>query len=566
MHSLIYQLQNRLRSPLSPGLGGWLFNKPHIPDRVIVKPVDLWPGCSISGNALLDGAFTIGQQRLSFGGLVERAAHWTYPDLLPVWASHVHGFSWLRDLRAVGGPEAREFTRTQIETWIYHHREADPIALSPAVMGERLAMWLSHYDFFSDEEPDFLDIFFESVILQALALSKSNMRGAYSIGALKAGRGLLYAGLAFEGRETLIEQALDYLKAEVNLQILEDGGHISRRPENILNSLQIMLDIRSALAAAGYPLPGFVQYAIDRLTPALKFFRYSDKKLAVFNGTQEGHIALIDTVLAQAAMRTRAMNSLPKTGYERLSQGRTLLLMDVGQSPYVPYDENVHAAPLAFEMCYGRERVFVSCGHHPTDPSWQAALRSTAAHNTVTLDNRNACEIGPDGHFTRRVQKTSHMREDSKHAILIEASHDGYCALNGITHRRRIYMGEQGCDIRGEDQLSCHTGLTHEISVAVRFHIHPRVMVSTIQDGSEALLRLPNGVGWRFCLSGGALELDNSIYLGEGTRPRKTKQLVITAPLHQNHHTIKWAIQREGVQKQKHVQPDMFENDGGASR
>ena len=33
-----------------------------------------------------------------------------------------------------------------------------------------------------------------------------------------------------------------------------------------------------------------------------------------------------------------------------------------------------HAAPLAFEMSYGRERIIVNCGSHPTNPEWQDML------------------------------------------------------------------------------------------------------------------------------------------------------------------------------------------------
>jgi uncharacterized heparinase superfamily protein len=79
----------------------------------------------------------------------------------------------------------------------------------------------------------------------------------------------------------------------------------------------------------------------------------------------------------------------------------------------------------------------------------------------------------------------------------------------------------------------------------VRFHLHPRVSVALIQGGTQALLRVPGGAGWRFTCGGAALGLDNSVYLGTGTAPRKTKQIVLTAALDTKTARIRWALQRE---------------------
>ena len=138
------------------------------------------------------------------------------------------------------------------------------------------------------------------------------------------------------------------------------------------------------------------------------------------------------------------------------------------------------------------------------------------------------------------------VREDTRNATLLEASHDGYVSVNGITHRRRLYLNDQGHDLRGEDSFTCSIGLSQPHEIAVRFHIHPRVLVSIVQGGEEALLRMPGGIGWRFHHAGGLITLEDSIYLGQGTRPRKTKQLVIYGRMNEGIALIKWALQREG--------------------
>ncbi len=523
-----------------------------VPDRLVVRPVDPWPGkaehgrivcgeaCAIEGDQLdIEVQARVGaDRRLSFNG--------EYPAAM-------HDFTWLRDLRALGNAAARSQARAMIEEWAQHYHKWDAVAWKPGVMGERLSMWIALYEFFgshlSDAAADarFQDVFFDSAIRQARHLARGAVSEVHGLDALKALKGLLYAGLAFEGHEEWVEQALGGLEAEITQQVLGDGAHISRSPSQLLSALQVFLDVKTALTSGGYPLPETIQHAIDKMGPALRFFRYADKHFGLFNGAQEGDESFIDCVLGQANVRGKGLQSLPCAGYERLSQGRTAVLFDGGASPAYPHDTTAHAAPLAFEMSYGKDRIFVSCGTHPTSAGWQDALRATAAHSAATIDHRNACEIREDGHFARKVKHAIPVREDSKDAILVESSHDGYVPLNGITHGRRLFLSNKGHDLRGEDSFRSQIPLTEPKEIVIRFHIHPRVNVSLVKDGQEALLRLSSGIGWRFKQTGGyVLALEDSIYLGSGIRPRKTKQLAIYGQITDNECKFKWAMQHEG--------------------
>lgn len=518
-----------------------------VPDRFVVRPVDMWPGRAEYGRWLIGGAFVIEGDQLTL-----RGECWEPVGVDQAWLDHMHGFTWLRDLRALGGDKARRQARGMIGSWIRHYRSWQSMSWRPDITGERIAMWVALYEFFGASANDqFQDMFFESLIRQARHLSRALPENLYGAALLRGIKGLIYAGLAFEGHENWISQALDLLDKEIDSQILGDGAHISRNPAQILEVLQILLDIRTALAAGDYPLPEKIQHAIDKVGPALRFFRYADKHFSMLNGTQEGDQDLVDSVLGQAGVRGKALQSLPCAGYERATLGRTLVMFDCGRTPDFPHDRQTHAAPLAFEMAYGKDRLFVSCGTHPTSLEWQDSLRATAAHNTAGIDYRNACEIRSDGHFSRKVKTVAPLREDSREACLLEGSHDGYVELYGIIHRRRLFLSNQGHDFRGEDIFTSNVDLSRPLEVAIRFHIHPRVMVSLVQDGTEALLRLKGGIGWRFChsgstLAGSGLALEDSVYLGHGSRPRKTKQLVIYGQFTEKINEFKWRLQREG--------------------
>ncbi|PCJ99103.1 MAG: heparinase [Zetaproteobacteria bacterium] len=513
------------------------------PDRLIARPIDPWPGNADKAQSLLNAA-----------GVGERTGAqwfdewWSPEETDEVWLSHMHGFSWLRDLRTLDGALAREQGRLMIESWINRYGCWDTQSWRTDLIGRRISMWICHYDFFCATATEaFEDKFLSSLVKQTKHLSNALSRSynLSSIATLEAIKGLLYAAISLEGHEKWIEQALSNLESVVNTQILPDGGHISRSPATLLDALELIVDIRTALNSGGYPVPNFLSDTIDNMSSALRLFRYRDRKFGLFHGAQEGNSASIDFILAQAGTHKPAKLSLKQMGFERLESGRALLVMDTGRSQRTPYDKTAHAAPLAFEFSYGKERIFVSCGSHPSSKQWQDALRSTAAHSTGCLDYRNACEIKKNGHFERKVTQCTLQREDTKEASLLIASHDGYVALNGITHTRKIYLTDDGHDLRGQDDFACAFELICPVETALRFHLHPNVNASFTNDGEEILLRIPGGIGWRFTRSGGMLALEDSLYLGEGTIPRKTKQIVIYGQMAEDEARVKWALKRD---------------------
>ena len=512
------------------------------PERLIIKPADVWHGDAAKGRAFLDSCGADDDS-----GAVWYDSWWNYEGDSPSEKDNLHGFEWLRDLRAVGGVLARSQGQIMICSWARSFPNWDKDTWRSDITGRRVSMWISHHEYFCtgiDESTE--ELFYHSLIRQAKHLNNS-LGSVEEIPQLQAIKGLVYAGLAVEGHNHWVEYSLSMLEKSLKEQILADGGHVSRSPARLMKALQIILDIKSALVAGDHMVPEYLQEKISVMSGALRFFRYADRKLAVFNATQEGNQEEIDTTLAQAGLRRKTIQSLPDSGFERMALGSSLVMVDCGAAPKYPYDAYTHASPLAFEFSYGRERLFVSCGTSTTSEEWKDALRATSAHNTASLDFRNANEIRKDGHFGRHVTTVHLSREDTKEAILIDSSHNGYISLNGITHSRRLYLGDKGHDFRGEDTFTSCINLIRPVEIAIRFHLHPRVTVSLVNDRSEALLLMPGGTGWRFYFAAGVLTLEDSIYMGENNEPRKTKQLVIYGQTTGEYACVKWSLKKEGL-------------------
>lgn len=512
----------------------------YIPEKIEIRPVDAWSGDAEKGRFLCSGNFDFAGEQLEMHG-----NFWEAYGMAASWHEYLHSFEWLRDLRALGGDTGRAQARDMLESWMDKYSCWNEGAWRPDILGRRIAMWIALYDFYGSSADDRLQSrLLDSLVRQSRHLGRVIGSTNSCTGTFYSCKGLLFAGVALSGYDQWIDQALSRLDKEIDRQILSDGGHISRNPSTLLEVLQILLDIRGALNAVSYPMPAKIQHTIDKMCPALRFFRYSDRHLSVFNGSCEGDASLMDSVMVHANARGKALRSLPQSGYERISLGKSVLFADCGKTPSWPFDEKAHASPLAFEFCHGKDRVFVNCGTHETNDEWHELLRGTAAHTDLCINYRNACEIKNDGHFGRRVKNITVERQEGSDACLLDMSHDGYVQMNGIIHRRRLYLSDHGNDLRGEDTLTCSTGLTRPAEIAARFHLHPKARVSLIKDGTAALISFPSGNGWSFSVSAGMLELEDSIYMCS-TGPRKTKQIAVYGVMENDLAQIKWRLFRE---------------------
>jgi uncharacterized heparinase superfamily protein len=519
----------------------WLLSSSAPPSQLAVRLADPWTGNADAGRQMCRGFFPCNGTSFRFYDDV-----WEDAESHPEAFDALHSFTWLRDLRSLGGDQSRRLARHLVDRWMETHDRWEARTWRPDLLGQRITMWLAFYDFFcgsADEE--FQKRYFGSLTRQARHLSRSLPSGLVGIPLLRAARGLVYAGLSFPGREAWVLDGFETILKEIPHQFLSDGGHVSRSPQQLAEGTQILLDLRYALGRAGLPVPESIQHAIDRAGQGLKFFRYGDKKLGLFHGGQEGDVCLLDSVLSQIAGPSRPLRALPESGFERASVGRALLMFDVSSVPEKPYDGNAHSAPLSFEFSYGRERIFTNCGSHPVHEEWRQVLRHTAAHTALTLGGRPAHDLHENGGVGRRHRSIECIRAETRDTCLLDATHDAYASLNGVSHRRRLYLCDRGNDLRGEDTLFADLAPESSADIAIRFHMHPRVLVSLVKEGEEALLRLPSGLGWKFFIVGGQLSLENSIYLGSGGRPVKTKQLVIRARMDADRLQLKWALQRE---------------------
>ena len=542
------------------------------PKALDVIPSDPWPGDGQLGEQIVDGKFSVAGQSFS-----AHPPQWLPEKANTAWLVYVHGFDWLRDLRSLGGDTARRVARSLMASWLDRFEQWSPYVWEPHLVALRLTHLVALHDFvLASADTPFRARVFECLVRhykhllrllpRAVAgfvaqdddagdkINNVNLPAAAQIQGvelMQVLRGLVFAGVAFPDAEKALKLGLEIMPIALRHAILADGSNAQRNPTMQMVALKCLVDIRHALKAGKIPLPPELPIAIERGAAALRFYRHGDGALCLFNGSQEENPVMLEALLTQADTRGRAPKTLVQGGYERLSLGRMLVFVDVGAPAQPGLDNAAHAGLSSFECSIGRERLFVNCGAHPghdTD-AWYAALAGTCAHSTLTINDKNNCEVLSAGGIGNRPLNIECLREDTKQQQQLILTHDGYLAEQHQIHQRTLTLMNEGEVLRGEDNVKGSDGRP----VHLRFHIHPLVQASLIQNSKAVLMKLPGGNGYRFRCENGhgeaqALTLEESLYYGK-TLARPTRQIVIKGITAGGESKWMWWLTREGKGK-----------------
>jgi uncharacterized heparinase superfamily protein len=479
------------------------------------------------------------------------------------WAEALHGFDWLWHFNARPGKDTSRHARWLIKTWLDQHKRCYGLAWRPHVLARRLTSWYANWPLIIDGA----DVIWRSTLLRSMARQAKHLhRTAKSApdgpAKLQAALGLTLTGIAMPDQSKSFDRGMGLLNRELSRRVSADGGHISRSPETQLMLLCDLLILREAIIAGGHQVPSRLQHIIDIMVPATEFFRLGDGHLALFNGGGVGSDSAMEKALASHTNRISALSHLPYTGFHRLEAKKTLVIADTGRGAQAVHSLAAHAGCLSFEMSVGRHRLITNCGA-PTvrGDDWLQAMRATAAHSTLGLDQTSSAEFIDSGWAKSLLgprmcggpKEVLNSRHEKDIGYWLEGSHDGYLASYGLLHIRRLFLDASGDDLRGEDQLTAKAGLRRHSPPAVatlRFHLHAEVRASLARDGSNVLLLLPNRDGWQFKASGGAISLEESVYIPDGETVRRSNQIVVTLEHPQDGAKVNWAFRRlEGDKK-----------------
>jgi len=369
---------------------------------------------------------------------------------------------------------------------------------------------------------------------------------------------LAAAALSMPDQSRFVKQAARRLDRELAIQVLPDGGHISRSPAAILEALTDLLPLRQAFASHGSQPSRTLISAVDRMMPMLRFFRQGDGGFAHFNGVGDTATDQLATVLAYDDVRGTLPVSAPHAGYQRIETGGTIILVDAGRPPPPDFSLNAHAGCLSFEMSVGRQRLIINCGTAaPGNVAMRRLARTTAAHSTASINDTSSCRFLTRNMLRRWLgeaiidgpRKVETNRTHTDGATELTLRHNGFLDRYGIVHERRFRLSDAGDRLAGEDSFVSPAGNPlkgGKDAFAIRFHLHPNVRASVSGEDGGARLELPDGECWEFEADGLAIAVEESILLSDMRGNRRATQLIIYGRVQQTS-TVSWSLYRTAL-------------------
>ncbi|WP_375427415.1 heparinase II/III family protein [uncultured Sphingomonas sp.] len=523
------------------------------PLKLIAVPDDPIPGDVGRGRALLAGRLVFSGEERALGGLDLRRPDWGKP-----FADHLQSFAWLRDLSTVATrAEAAPVAEALMARWLDAHADAvDQTGWRADLWGRRVLAWTAHAPLILSST----DLVYRSRVLNALARGGRHLdRYADNTPAgaarIAAWCGVVSCGLLIPGGEARLRFGEAGLARALGASLFEDGGIVSRSPSMLLGTIDLLASLGACYDARREDMPDAVTGALARMVPALLGVAHGDRGLSSWQGGGPVAATRVAAVIEASGIRTRPLRQARDWGYQRLTAGSAVLIVDAAPPPVARVVEGGCASTLAFEFSDGPTRLVVNCGGAREAVAGLPrtlieGLRTTAAHSTLGLADTNSTAIHADGTLGRGVGEVELSRQESEAGSRIEGAHDGYARRFGFVHRRRLMLSADGRELRGEDALlprgrRRRSGTT---PFAIRFHLGRGIEAEPTADGQAAILRTRGGEAgggpWQFRCRGGALAIDGSVWIDEAGRPVATRQLVVAGEAAAGGASVGWLLKR----------------------
>ena len=459
---------------------------PEAPVGVGVRPMNLSLAaldldevyCSrFDANALAGGEFLLINSRHKAD-----LGTWQVPEASHLWNFNLHYFEYCVPIAAryvrTGDATAPELFKQLVCSWIGACEYPRGDAWHPYTISLRLVNWLICLDLFGKvltADDDFMGAFSASIYRQyrhLLANQEKHLLANHYLENLKT---LVICALLFGENDVLADVERDYL-AQLDEQVLPDGVHYERSMMYHKLILEGLLRVELAYRSAGKAAPAKVAFKVRQMIDAMASIERGMGKTPFFNDAADGVAKECGSLICACRdvygyepddTKTAFLDS----GFYKLYDGNAALVFFAGEPGPRYMLGHAHCDLLSFELSVGGIPAIVNSGTFAYQSELRSYFRSTAAHNTATVDGEEQMECWAEHRVARGVSDV-HVEERNGRRI-VASFHN----CKGRLHRRSIEM-EDGV-LMVEDMTGCI-----DVEVVQRFHAINQNNVSLVADRS----------------------------------------------------------------------------------
>ena len=501
------------------------------PDKFFKCEIPIFEGCGwqLKKDFLAPGSQNNRQADLIKGNwtFLNDTRHLGYPpelkcDELPkLWQYNLHYFEYLW---ALDYNQAKALTLN----WIAEHPLAqNRIGWDPYPISLRLTNWccvlFGKFSVETDADKEFCELLWKSVYLQTEWLLQHIETHILGNHLFENAVCLVFTGSCFTGKsaEKWYQIGLNILEEELTEQILKDGMHFERSPmyhSRIVYVLCLLMNIQDTR------LEQLLSEPLRKMISALDNLIHPDENIALFNdsafGIYNDPVCLIsysNDLLGVSSSEPEQDSittfSLPDAGYYGVRNcDGTFLICDAGEIGHDYIPGHAHADIFSFELSLKGHRVIVDSGVFDYNNSaMRKYCRSTRAHNTVEINDKDQCEMWGSFRVARRGKPFDiNWNADDNGSFKLSGKHDGYRRLRGNPIHYRQFLWSIPDNLKIVDTI-----LSSVSQKAIsRIHLHPDCLVEELKD-SYTSIKFPAGRLNISYLGKGILSVNKSFYCPE---------------------------------------------------
>ncbi len=404
-----------------------------------------------------------------FLNIYHKFTSWVYTSNGSLWAYNLNYMDWLLQ---------PEMTFKEGSRWIdrfIDDIDENNIGLDPYPTALRCINWVKFISLhYNDIDPVRLRRWDDSLYSQYRLLERKLEYHLLGNHLLEDAYSLFIASLFFND-SNFYRKSTNILRQQLKEQILEDGAHFEQSPMYHCILLDRLLDcynfsINNILFKNQENFNNFLKERAIKMLGHFESIVYSDGTIPLLNDSAY-RIAPTPQEIFEYARRLSLKWSnikLSDCGYRKLKNDRIETIIDIGNIKASYQPGHSHADTFSYELKIDGTPFIVDTGISTYEKNQRRQYeRSTAAHNTVSIDGMNSSEVWGGFRIGNRASVT--VIEDSNY--IVKASHDGFGKLCIVTREFNIHSGLNVIDTIPEDCV----GISY-------IHIAPRVNIVSMTD------------------------------------------------------------------------------------
>lgn len=415
------------------------------------QSLNLLPSLSTNSSYFPERSF----QFLNLKHTFQKEIDWDFSGYGKLWTYNLNYFEFLlqKDISQEGGIKLIDDFIDSIEK--------NSTGIEPYPLSLRIMNWIK-FIIYHQINPEKFQII---LCAQLQLLTKQKEYHLLGNHLLENGFALLFGAYYFNDAH-IYKQAKNILVSELDEQILDDGAHFELSPMYHTLMTYRVIDCYNLIICNplfDQELKSFFKMKAESMLSYTLKISYRNGDIPLMNDAAYGIAPLIPDLFQYAGSLGLTIHEtkLSESGYRKLTNDIFDLCFDVGDVGPSYQPGHAHADTLSFELYIHDRPVIVDTGTSTYEVNETRFYeRSTAAHNTVSINKENSSQVWA-GHRVGKRAKTR-IIEDTDSCVT--ASHDGYLKLFGVSHKRSIRLNET--EIFIEDNVMKREAIAH-------FHFHP---------------------------------------------------------------------------------------------